>query len=318
MKKITAIICLAAFVCGITACGESPFKDNNNSNNNDKAIESPIESTTVPRRKVQPEDFIGKWVPVSMIRNGKVYDESLGDIPLYGLYQLEIKNDKTGSIVGKKAEESDVRGDFKWNAENGRLSLSFGEDKCVFGMINGDSLFVTDGDELKVCFEKTDEFYDFDIDNYIELFEKEEGIEDIPSVADLFFAGGDISEEDILGKWKCSLYSIDGEDYTEDFLGLPLDALFQTEFFSGGKAEFRVGGNDADAEILEYIWEIDENGIISLYYADDNEFSSYAELVDGKLCIENGSDFMQYEKTDEFADFDWNSLDSADTAATGG
>lgn len=224
----------------------------------------------------------------------------------------EENTEPTISIYDIPDEELFRNDSFTWNAENGRMTLDFGDGKHIYCKIKNGTLMMSDGRGMKIYFTSADEFEDIDYKEFREFADLDpDGY--IPVSADFFAKTSELSAEDIVGKWECTFYSADGESFSDEIYGMPLNALFQMEISDDNTLQMRVGGSDEDAEITDYTWEIDGNGQILLYYADDGEFQAVAEMNDGELFIEEGTDAMHYKKVDKFTEFDWDTF--ADTGA---
>ncbi len=222
----------------------------------------------------------------------------------------EENTEPTTSIYDIPDEELFRNESFTWSAENGRMLMNFSDGRSAYCKIKNGTLMISDGMGLKIYFTMTDEFKDIDYTEFRDFADLEpDGY--IPSSADFFAETAEVTAEDIVGKWECTFYSADGESFEGELYGMPLNALFQMEINADNTLSMRVGGSDADAEVTDYKWEIDEKGRILLYYADDSEFQAVAEMNGGELFIEEGTDAMHYKKVDKFTEFDWDSFTDA-------
>ena len=228
----------------------------------------------------------------------------------------EISDNEPPSVFDIPDDELFRDENFTWNAENGRMTLDFGDGKSIYGKIKNGSLIISSGMGMKIYFQPADKFEDIDT----EKFKGAASIEPdafVPSSSDLFAVSDEITADDVIGKWECCFYSTDGENFDGSLYGMPLKALFHLEIFADNTAVSRVGGSDADAEITEYKWEINENGQVFLYYSDDSEFDAAAEIHDGLLYLEEGTDSFRYKKIDKFTDFDWDTFADESINVTG-
>lgn len=325
MKKLNLVLCLTAAVSMLFGCTRRYADDTpqqstqadlqNTAVTTESVSEEVTEPTTEAEKITTADDFKGYWNPVCIIENDTVNENYYNeDIPLDYLVRLYIADSNGTLYVGNTFENSDdadednfmTENPFKWNYDNGMLTMNFDDGRTIIGKMKDDTLIITDGSALKIYFNKEMEFNKIDSDRYIRNMCGDDVA--VPPVENLFSDNNELSEEDVVGKWECVYYSADGMSM-DNFFGIPLDEFFQLEVTDDKKAVVRIGGTDEDAEIIAYTWEINENGKIILS-GDDGEFSALAVISDGEFCIEEGTDTTRYRKTEEFKDINWDAVNA--------
>ena len=311
MKKSAYIICLSTALLAFSGCS-------GNANTNSATPEISSEQETVPpatepeaateaetetfppRKKVADSDYYGKWIPTKIIFGEDVYIDWYLDVTLKYLFQLEINEDGT-AVMGHSLPNSEKK-NYNWQFISGMIEMTGESDCSVYGSMPYDQLILTDGEGIKIYLEHTDEFEEMTEDRY-------EAIQDYNGdivIPELSIEKAEVTPAEYVGKWECNFYELDGEVNRDTMYDVPLSALFCMDITSDGKADFLVGGTDADAIITHYTWEMYANGCAGIY--EDGESVGILRIRNNELYLDEGNSISHFTKVDEFSDFDWSSV----------
>ncbi len=123
-----------------------------------------------------------------------------------------------------------------------------------------------------------------------------------------FTGCGNNYNEKFIGKWEAAEMSVDGTVY-EDYLGIPLNALFQFDIQDKGKGEWHspMSGTTGSASEMLIKWEeADSDSIEVTAYIEndsDSEQSFRLEYKDGSLVMsEDGVEFY-LKRVDSFTEY---------------
>lgn len=112
------------------------------------------------------DDFVGKWECKEMKTEGMTITDDFMGIPVAAMFQIEFKDDKTGTAMtmGEASE------DFEWTADGDTLSAEIDGDTTKFKK-DGDTITISedmDGSEATIKLKKVDEFTEFDASSFDE------------------------------------------------------------------------------------------------------------------------------------------------------
>ena len=124
--------------------------------------------------------FIGKWECEKLVVEGEEMTDLMG-MPLYAVYQLEVKEDGT-AVMGESLNElsdAEVSMIYEWGviSDNEMAVINEDGDSMLFEL-SGDYMIGTEeGYDEQIYFVKVDEFTTFDFEAFMAEFQ--EGLEDI-------------------------------------------------------------------------------------------------------------------------------------------
>lgn len=233
-----------------------------------------------------PTVFLGKWECEKAVIDGEEMTDFMG-IPVYAVFQLDIKNDNTASMADNVAEYSGTEESLTYTW--GTVS----ETEIVIISENGDAMLCSlDGDYLVgtdivtddvMYFVRVDEFTPFDIESFINGFNE--------SDKTAFF-----------GKWECERAVIGGEE-TTDINDIPLNLIYQFDF----KEDGTVLLGEVIAEIMEetsWSWSMLSKTEIAVI---DGENDSMLMTLDGDYLIvtdDTSDDMIYLVRVNEFTSVD--------------
>ena len=304
MKKTVYIMCFAAALMAFGGCADKT-KTPENSISVQETIPTVTEpewqpETVPPRKKIADSDYFGKWIPKKIIVDEDVYEDCYMDIDFKYLFQLEINEDGT-AVMGHAIPDNEKK-TYNWMFISGMIEMNGESDCSVYGSMPYEDLILTDGEGIKIYMEHTDTFDEMSEGMY-------EAVQDYNGdivIPELNIEKADVSPAEYVGKWECDFYELDGIVYRDKLYDIPLSAVFCMDITSDGKAKFIVGGNDKEAIITDYTWELYANGCAGLY--EDGECVGIIHIKNNKLYLDQGNDISHFKKVDEFTDFDWSSV----------
>ncbi|MCM1313746.1 MAG: hypothetical protein NC040_03285 [Muribaculaceae bacterium] len=124
--------------------------------------------------------FIGKWECEKLVVEGEEMTDLMG-MPLYAVYQLEVKEDGT-AVMGESLNElsdAEVSMIYEWGviSDNEMAIINEDGDTMIFEL-SGDYMIGTEeGYDEQIYFVNVDEFTPFDFEAFMAEFQ--EGLEDI-------------------------------------------------------------------------------------------------------------------------------------------
>lgn len=117
--------------------------------------------------------FIGKWECEKMVVEGEEMTDFMG-IPVYAMFQLEIKDDNTASMAENMAEYNDTEEGmtYTWGMVSETEIEISNETGAMLLTMEGDKLVGTEeGYDEQIYFAKVDEFTPFDFEEFMNSFE---------------------------------------------------------------------------------------------------------------------------------------------------
>ena len=240
-------------------------------------------------RNADPTAFLGKWECEKAVIDGEEMTD-IGGIPVYAVFQLDIKEDNTASMADNMAEYSSTEESLTYTWEmvsETEIGIISENGDAMLCSMDGDYLVGTDivTDDV-MYFVRVDKFTPFDIESFINGFNE--------SDKTAFF-----------GKWECERAVIGGEEMT-DINGVPLNLMYQFDFKEDGtvllgeviaeimeetswswsmlsKTEIAVIDGENDAMLLtldgNYLIVTDDTSDDMIYLVRVNEFTSVSEFI---------------------------------------
>ncbi len=313
MKKLIALLmACTTMTCVFASCGNEE-KESSVSKDNSVSDESSEETTTEPVTEEETEEetteeetetkeetekttreyledadataFLGKWECEKMVVEGEEMTDLMG-IPVYAVFQLDIKDDNTASMADTFAEFSDSEEaiTYTWGMVSDTEMEIVNEDgDAMLLTIDGDYLVgIEEGFDEQIYLVKVDEFTPFDFESFINGF-------------------SDSDKSAFLGKWECEKAVIDGEEIT-DINGIPLYVMFQFDFKEDGTV---LLGEDM-AELMDETicsWSMESKTEIVVTDEDDDLMVFTAD-GDYLVGIDSSDDMIYLVRVDEFTHFD--------------
>ena len=203
MKKLIALLmACTTMTCVFASCGNeekesSVSNDTSVSDESSEETTEPIteeeteEETTEEETEAETEEetekttreyledadataFLGKWECEKMVVDGEEMTDFMG-IPVYAVFQLDIKNDNTASMADTFAEFSDSEETitYTWGMVSDTEMEIVNEDgDAMLLTIDGDYLVGTEeGYDEQIYLVKVDEFTPFDFESFMNSFE---------------------------------------------------------------------------------------------------------------------------------------------------
>ncbi|WP_295084936.1 hypothetical protein [Ruminococcus sp.] len=132
---------------------------------------------------------------------------------------------------------------------------------------------------------------------------------------------GEKRDPKYIGKWEATGLTVNGET-TEQFLGIPLGALFRFEIEDNGKVTWKSAVNNDIInnanENTEIKWKEIEADVLQFTVKDltgKNEPETMnLKYRDGKLVVEENGSSIDLAKVDEFSEIDSDALNAAASA----
>lgn len=114
---------------------------------------------------------------------------------------------------------------------------------------------------------------------------------------------------DFEGKWECKSMSMGGKTIEDNFMGIPLGAMFQMEINSDGTGVLKSGmgddGEDEDSGPQEFTWkEKDGKLVLTAKNEDGKDEDIELEYEDEELTMEMEGETVVFGKVDKFTEFD--------------
>ena len=114
---------------------------------------------------------------------------------------------------------------------------------------------------------------------------------------------------DFEGKWECKSMSMGGMTIEDNFMGIPLGAMFQMEINSDGTGVLKSGmgedGEDEDSGPQEFTWkEKDGKLVLTAKNEDGKDEDIELEFEDDELTMEMEGETVVFGKVDKFTEFD--------------
>lgn len=201
MKKLLVLAVSCIVVTGVFAsCDEkeessaslTPVK--NESEQSEEIHETEPETEPEKREYIDADAtaFIGKW-ECTEYTQGEEHIEDLMGMPIYALFQYEIKEDGTAflpdALIDALADKG-IEHSYSWGllSENEIEIVDFDGSSILFTLEDDGRLSSVDGDET-IWLEKVDNFKDFDFSAYYENMGYEESYVLTPIETD---AGGNV------------------------------------------------------------------------------------------------------------------------------
>ncbi len=293
---------------------EAETSEDSGEENSDTATTAKTEKETEASGKKSAETgeeaFIGKWEPVRLLSGEEDITDTM-EVPLYAIGQLEVKPDGTAEMrsqIYDSYSEGDSTQTLIWTMD--------GNDKAVFRsddenddeevtayFEDGSLVFAADSDIIStvIYFTRVDEFSDFDASSYWDSFVDDDTSYEHPDIS-----SGAEAQETIDGKWECSYYWSNGEEYApEDLFGLELYSFFKLDISSSGTASLytMLGSEDEATESFSWV----ENGENSYSFTDETgSYYDFEASIDGKeLIFESEYEIMKFRKVTKFTETDW-------------
>ena len=126
------------------------------------------------------------------------------------------------------------------------------------------------------------------------------------SVTCLTACGGD-GKDVFVGKWECKEMKAEGMTLTDEFMGIPVAAMFQVEFKDDNTGEVMVIGEET--ENIE--WEADDDKVSFEVDGESVEFKKDGDTITASEGSGDTETTFVLVKVDKFTEFDASSLDDA-------
>lgn len=120
-------------------------------------------------------------------------------------------------------------------------------------------------------------------------------------------------DDKFIGKWEASEMVVDGTSY-EDFMGVPLNAMFQFDIQDNGKGEWHspMSGSSGGESDMRMEWDSGENGSIDVtaYIENDSESEQKFSMVydNGELTFTEDDVEFHMKKVDSFTQYSQDEL----------
>jgi len=140
--------------------------------------------------------FLGKWECTKLVVEGEEMEDLMG-LPLYAVFQLEIKEDGTASMAEAVAElsESEVAITYTWGVvSDTEIAIVDSNDNSMLLTLDGDYLIGTEeGYDEQLYLAKVDEFTPFDFESFMNDFQMDgaEGASDTETTSDSALTEGE-------------------------------------------------------------------------------------------------------------------------------
>ncbi|MDE6092747.1 MAG: hypothetical protein K2G14_06585, partial [Ruminococcus sp.] len=207
-------------------------------------------------------------------------------IPVYAVFQLDIKDDNTASMADTFDESSDSESaiTYIWSmVSDTEMEIVNENGDTMLLTIDGDYLVGTEeGFDEQIYLVKVDKFTPFDFESFINGF-------------------SDSDKSAFLGKWECEKAVINGEEMT-DVDGIPLCLMFQLDFKENGTVLL----GEAMAEFMEetsYSWSMESKNEIVVIDENDDLMMFTAD-GDYLVGFDSSDDMIYLVRVDEFTPFD--------------
>ncbi len=235
MKKLLALLMACATItCAFASCGDEKEESSANktsvSESSDEAEETEAtteeaseeetteaETTTEDSAETESDTsavekttyefiedadktaFLGKWECTKLVVEGEEMEDLMG-LPLYAVFQLEIKEDGTASMAEAVAElsESEEAVTYTWGVvSDTEIAIVDSNDNSMLLTLDGDYLIGTEeGYDEQLYLAKVDEFTPFDFESFMNDFQMEgtegaEGASDTETTSDSELSTGE-------------------------------------------------------------------------------------------------------------------------------
>lgn len=161
--------------------------------------------------------FLGKWECEKLVVEGEEMTDLMG-IPLYAVYQLEIKEDGT-AIMGESLNElsdAEVSMIYEWGviSDNEIAVINDDGDSMVFTLEGEYMVGTEDGYDEQIYFVNVDDFTPFDFESFMGEFQ--EGLEDTEIYDSALTDSDSESEMSVIGDSEEELADPPTDSETED------------------------------------------------------------------------------------------------------
>ena len=254
MKKLLALLmACATMTCAFASCGDDEA-DNSSTSSESSVSESSEEETETTTEEEEEEEtteeettetdeldaeednavekttyefiedadmtaFLGKWECEKLIVEGEEMTDLMG-IPLYAVYQLEVKEDGT-AVMGESLNElsdAEVSMTYEWGVISDTEMAVINEDgDSMLFKLDGEYMVGTeDGYDEQIYFKNVEDFTPFDFEAFMGEFQ--EGLEDTEIEIDDSALTDSDSESDMsaIGDSEEELADPPTDDETED------------------------------------------------------------------------------------------------------
>lgn len=144
--------------------------------------------------------FLGKWECEKLVVEGEEMTDLMG-LPLYAVFQLEVKEDGTATMAEAAAEisESEEAVTYTWGVvSDTEIAIIDANDNAMLLTLEGDYLVGTEeGYDEQLYLAKVDEFTPFDFESFMNDFQLE-GAEDTSDSVDV--SGSEETSEAVEGE----------------------------------------------------------------------------------------------------------------------
>lgn len=109
---------------------------------------------------------------------------------------------------------------------------------------------------------------------------------------------------DFVGKWECTEMTADGQTIKDEFMGVPVGAMFQVEFKDDNKATINVLGEEAET----VDWEADGDTVKIKADGEEVEIKKDGDQLVAKEGEGDEETSFKLKKVDKFTEVDLDAL----------